>query len=303
MAVVREHTKLPIHVSTQANVLNKFTAMEYVKLGASRIVLARECSIDEIRDIVKHVGDKCEIEVFVHGAMCLAYSGRCLLSNYLTPAGEKPRESNRGECCQPCRWKYALLEEKRPGQYMEIEQDGRGSYILNSKDLCLAGHLDELISAGVTSIKIEGRMKSEYYVGATVNAYRRLLDKKMAPRDAVLEVQKTAHREFTTGFVFGDTMREFYKQTQPVANYEFIATVALNSNGDATARVILRGAFNVGDELEILSPGENFNKTFKISKIFDAGGAEITRANRPLEIYKIDCPFELKVGDMLRKRV
>jgi len=305
--LVKENTKLPIHISTQANVLNKYTAMEYVKLGASRIILARECGFEEIKDIVKYVGNKCEIEVFVHGAMCVSYSGRCLLSNYLTPAGEKPRESNRGECCQPCRWKYALMEEKREGQYFEIEQDGRGSYILNSKDLCLVEHLDELVKAGVKCFKIEGRMKSEYYVGAVTNVYRRVLDGKMTGKQGLEELQKTAHREFTTGFVFGENRREFYKQTNPVSNSEFVGIVQPRRNGDVTAHIVLKGSFNVGDELEVLSPSENFNQKFTIRGLTvggaDGGERPVKKANQPMSLYAIECPFELKPLEMLRKKV
>jgi putative protease len=282
-------------------VLNKYTADEYVKLGATRIVLARECNLDDIREIADHVKNRAEIEVFVHGAMCMSYSGRCLLSNYLTPDNAKIRHSNRGECNHPCRWKYALVEEKRAGEYMPIEEDARGTYIMNSRDLCLVEHLDALKSAGVKSFKIEGRVKSEYYVGGVVNTYRRVLDGKLTPKNADLELQKTAHREYTTGFVLGETNRQYYKHNAPVQSHEFTAIVQRGSNNDGICTVEMRNAFNVGDKLEILTPNENFNKTFEITEITTANGDKTTRANRPLETLKIACPYHLNRGDILRK--
>jgi len=305
MKIVRENTKLPIHVSTQANVLNKLTAEQYVELGAKRIVLARECSIDEIREIAKHLGEKCEIECFVHGAMCISYSGRCLLSNYLSP--EKTRESNRGECNHPCRWSYALMEQKRQNQYFPIEEDARGTYILNSRDLCLVEHLCELAKAGVKSFKIEGRVKTEYYVANTVNAYRRVMNGEAF--DAVCDLEKSAHRHFTTGFVAGDKNRQFFAHGNPVSTFEYTANVtkcpkfARNDPFALFYTIEMRNAFNAGDTVEVLSPSANHNRTFIVEKIINSGGESITRANRPQELLRVPCPYELHVGDILRKRL
>jgi putative protease len=289
LRIAREITTLPIHISTQANVLNKYTAETYVELGASRIILARECSLPEIREIANHLKGRCEIETFIHGAMCVSYSGRCLLSSYML---DQTRDANRGACVQSCRFKYKLVEEKRPNEHYEIEQDANGSYILNSRDLCLADHLSDLAAAGVTSFKIEGRTKSEYYVAGVVNTYRKLMDKQKI--DHHLELAKISHRPYTTGFLFASA-EQYYPSASPHASHEFVA-LAL---GDGTIQQ--RNAFNVGDTLEILSPNpETFNKTFTVTRITNSKGENITRAKAVQEILTIDCPFELKWGDVLR---
>lgn len=307
LKIVRENTKLDIHISTQANILNKFTAEQYAELGAKRIILARECGIDEIREIAKHLGNKCEIEVFVHGAMCISYSGRCLLSDYMT-ASKGLRQSNRGECAQPCRWSYRLVEETRPNQFFPIEQDGNGTYIMNSRDLCLIEHLEILAAAGVASFKIEGRMKTEYYVAGVVNTYRRAMDGERF--DYIKELEKTAHRPFTTGFVFGNNAGEIKEFNGSVQSYEYTAIVLPRARGDVTEcekrgifSIELRNAFNAGDTLEILSPTENFNKQFTVEQIFDEKNQPIKRANRPKQILKIACPYSLNPNDILRKKV
>jgi putative protease len=289
MRLVRENTKLDIHISTQANVLNTYTAEEYVRLGAKRIILARECALDEIKQIAKHLAGRCEIEVFVHGSMCVCYSGRCLLSNYLTH-----RESNRGECAQPCRWKYFLTEEKRPGQYMQITEDAHGAYIMNSKDLCLIGHLGELEKAGVTSVKIEGRMKSEYYVASAVSAYRRMLNGENFNYNE--EINKVAHRPWTKGFVFNTDDSLYYESAASGSTYE-VTAFCLGGN-----RISQRNVFSVGDELEILSPSLNNNKKFLIKTIKTQDGKNIIRANKAEEVLFIDCPYEICYGDFLRRK-
>ena len=292
LRTVRENTELEIHVSTQANVINKFTAEEYVKLGASRIILARECSLDEVKEIVEHVAPMgCDIEVFVHGAMCVSYSGRCLLSNYMTG-----RESNRGECAQPCRWEYDLVERKRPDESFEINQDKYGTYIMNSKDLCMIEHLDKMKATGAVSFKIEGRMKSEYYVASVVSAYRRALDGEKF--NYIEELNKIAHRPYTTGFAFGkldDT--EYPKSADPISTHQVIAQCL----GGSKIRQL--NVFCEGDTLEILSPGINHNRTFLAANIKDESGEVVTRANKTSFIYEVDCPFELKTDDFLRKIV
>jgi putative protease len=304
LKIVKTHTNIPIHVSTQANILNKYTAQQYVELGASRVILARECSLKEITEIAKHVAGKCEIEVFVHGAMCVSYSGRCLMSNYLSN-----RESNRGECNQPCRWKYYLVEEKRPDDKFEIIQDDRGSYIMNSRDLCLINHLRELQMAGVHSYKIEGRMKTEYYLAGTVNAYRRAMNWEVYNYDE--ELAKIAHRNYTTGFMFPSAKEQtlHIESAAQKQTHEFTGIVLhshpLHTNECAPLYKIeleMRNAFRVGDTLEILSPNNTFNKTFKVEEIVDRDGVYIDRANKCKEIYIMTCPHKLLCGDLLRRK-
>jgi len=290
LRMAREVTKLPVHISTQANVLNKYTAEEYVKLGASRIILARECSMQEIKEIAAHLKGRAEIECFVHGAMCVSYSGRCLLSAYLNGSD---RDANRGACIQACRFKYYLVEEKRLDQPFQIQEDARGSYILNSRDLCLADHLGDLAAAGVKSFKIEGRTKSEYYVSGVVNTYRHLLDG--AKIDYRAELAKIAHRPYTTGFLFKEPQQNF-EASAPVQTHEFVALC--QGNG----KIEHRNAFDVGDTLEILSPNPaTFNKTFTVTRIVNSKGEKVPRAKLVQEILEIDCPFELREGDILRK--
>jgi len=282
LAMVREHTNLDIHISTQANVTNKHAAMQYAEFGAKRIILARECSINQIREITTHLNGKAEIEVFVHGAMCVSYSGRCLLSDYIT---QGKRESNRGSCFQPCRVGYSIKEEKRDDHY-EMMEDKYGTYIMNSRDLCLIEHLDELKDAGVTSLKIEGRTKTEYYVAAVTNAYRRAMNGEKL--DWVNELEKVYHRPYTTSF----TLQQHTKSSAQISTHKFVAIVTNEG-------VEQRNLFSVGDELEILSPSENFNKTFKVTSI---NNGTVQVAKKVQEILTLDCPYPLNVGDILRKK-
>jgi putative protease len=299
LKIFRETTKLEIHISTQANVNNKYTAMQYAELGAARIILARELPLADIAEICEYLHGKAAAEVFVHGSMCISYSGRCLLSNYLTE-----RESNLGCCAQPCRYKYALCEEKRPNEFYPIEEDDNGTYILNSKDLCLINHLQELADAGVASFKIEGRMKSEYYVGGVVNAYHSRM-KNAAEFDYMTELNKTAHRPFTAGFTFGDKTAEFTKSANPIQTYEILGIVldgAAYSDKNQYILLKQKNKFSLGDEAEILSPDENFNKNFTITKILNEKGEEIESAKTPEQIVKINCPFHLHPNDILRTK-
>ena len=284
---------LDVHVSTQANCNSAKSAEVYADLGATRVVLARELSIDDIKNIHEKIGDRLEIETFVHGAMCISYSGRCLLSNYL--AG---RESNRGACVQACRWKYFIREESRDDEY-EIQEDERGTYILNSKDLCMIDHIDKLKNAGVESLKIEGRMKSDYYVASVVNAYRRALDGygNMEPLRA--ELEKTSHRRYTTGFFFGAKDKEYLEDSMPVQSYVFIAKVVEDAK-DGFVKVEMRNRFKVGDNLEVLSADDNFLKVINIEEIFNSKGEKIDDAKRVQEVVTINCPYDLKAGDILR---
>ncbi len=284
---------LNVHVSTQANVNNSQSAKFFADLGCTRIVLARELSLEDIKKMHQTLGDKIELEAFVHGAMCISYSGRCLLSNYLTG-----RDSNRGACVQACRWKYYIREENRQDE-LPIEEDERGTYILNSKDMCLIDHLKELEEAGIASLKIEGRMKSDYYVASVVNAYRRALD-GFSDYDVLHnELEKTSHRRYTTGFYFGAEDKEYLESSMPVQTYVFIAKVVEDAK-DEQVKVEMRNRFRVGDTLEVLSPDGNFLKTITISKIIDSKGEEIEDAKRVQEIVTINCPYSLKAGDILR---
>lgn len=291
--ITKNYPTLAVHVSTQANVSNSRSAQVYVDMGATRIVLARELNINEIKQMHQNLGDNVELEAFVHGAMCISYSGRCLLSNYLTG-----RDSNRGACVQACRWKYFIREESRQDE-MEIQEDEKGTYILNSKDMCLLGHLKELEDAGIYSLKIEGRMKSDYYVASVVNAYRRALDGYKDMKVLENELEKTSHRRYTTGFYFGADDKEYLEDSMPVQSYTFIAKVTEDAcNG--LVKVEMRNRFKKGDTLEILSADDNFLKTITIDKIVNSRGEEIDDAKRVQEIVTINCPYNLKKGDILR---
>ena len=285
--------KLNVHVSTQANVNNSYSARFFADMGVSRIVLARELNLKQIQILHENLKDKVEIEAFVHGAMCISYSGRCLLSNYLTG-----RDSNRGACVQACRWKYEIREVDKK-DYYPIEEDGRGTYILNSKDMCLIDYLPQLESAGISSLKIEGRMKSDYYVASVVNAYRRALDGYDNFDVLHDELEKTSHRRYTTGFYFDADDKEYLDDSMPIQTYEFIAKVVEDQH-DGMVKVEMRNRFKVGDELEILSADDNFLKKIKIEQIINEKGENIDDAKRVQEVVQINCPYNLKCGDLLR---
>ncbi len=296
---------LTVHISTQASASNKYAAKFWADAGAKRIILARELSLTEIREIRDFLPDEIELEAFVHGAMCISYSGRCLLSNYLTG-----RDSNRGACVQACRWEYFITEKSRKdtGEEYQIQQDERSTYILNSKDLCMINYLDKMADAGVTSFKIEGRMKSAYYVANVVNAYRRALDiLEQNPADfhpdeaRIAELEKCSHRRFTTGFCLGENDREYLESSMPVSTYDFIASVIGDTDNNGFATVEQRNRFKVGDTLEILSPTDTFNKTFEVTEIYDEQGNMITDANLVQQHLRIKCPYTLHKRDILRK--
>lgn len=258
---------LPLHVSTQANNTNWRAVEAWHKLGAKRIVLARELSGKEISEIRRHTD--AELEIFVHGAMCISYSGRCMLSNYL--AG---RDANRGACAQPCRWKYALVEEKCPGEYLPIEEDEHGTYIMNSKDLCLLPYLQDVIDTGVDSLKIEGRMKSVHYVASVTKAYRDALDGyaanggKYESSAEEAELQKVSHREYTTGFFFGrpDGQAQNYKSSEYIQTSEFIGIVRSYDAG--YAKIEQRNHMEKGEEIEVFSPEGTWKQ--RIDEMIDA---------------------------------
>ena len=295
---------LAIHVSTQANTTNAHAAKMWNKLGAERVVLARELTIDEIKNI-SEANQNLELEAFVHGAMCISYSGRCLLSNYLTG-----RDSNHGECVQACRWNYSVVEETRPDEKFEIKEDSRGTYIFNSKDLCLIDYIDQIFDAGVTSFKVEGRMKSPYYVATVINAYRRAIDemqlckksgKKFTTPDFLKkELLKASHRKYTTGFMFSDgNVRQNYESSIQEQDSKFMAIVQDVKPGKIL--VEQRNKFTKGDSLEILSPGDIFGKSLLIDKMFDEQGNEVIEAKAVQQKLWIETDLEFQIGDILRK--
>ena len=294
---------LTIHVSTQANILNSYAINFMYKMGVKRVILARELSIEEIKQIRKRIPKDLELESFVHGAMCISYSGRCLLSNYLTG-----RDANRGACTQPCRWEYTITEKSRKGEEYEIQEDDRGTYILNSKDMMMIDHLKELEDAGVTSFKIEGRMKSPYYVANVVNAYRYALDNMNTLKEKDFdmlkkELCKTSHRKYTTGFYFGAKDKECLESSMPVQTSEFMASVLADSDGEKVL-IEQRNRFKVGDTLEVLSPNKyTFNKTIKIEKMTDENGEEIVDAKDVQQKIYLFTNLNLEKGDILRKEI
>jgi len=286
--------RLPVHLSTQANTTNKYAVKFWLEQGVSRVILARELSIGEISEIKNFVPEM-EIETFVHGAMCISYSGRCLLSDYLDG-----RSSNRGACVQACRWKYevrALPPANGEAGWLPVEEDERGTYLFNSKDLNLISRLPELTAAGVDSFKIEGRMKSEYYLATIINAYRRALDGGVTPR-LEDELCCVAHRDYTQGFADGkNASTVHYSDSQTKGECAYIANVLDWREG--FAEVEMRNRFRAGDSLEILSPDENFAKAFIVEEIYDGSGERTDDAKLVQEIYKIRCPYPVRKGDFL----
>lgn len=291
---------LEIHMSTQFGTVNYAAAAELYKLGAKRVVLSRETGLDEIKRIRERIPSDMEIEAFVHGAMCVSFSGRCLLSAYMTN-----RNANRGECAQPCRWKYSLMEEKRPGEYFPIFEDDGGTYILNAKDMCMIEHLDKLIDAGVSSFKIEGRAKSAYYVATVTNAYSTALryaaEKKSPPEWAVREVYNVSHREYCTGFYFGSyDASQIYESSGYLRSCDFVGVIDGFENG----RVLLtqRNYFTADDDLEVLIPGREPVK-FRPSALYNSEGEEIRVANKATEKLSAVCEAEFPAGSVLRRVV
>ena len=281
---------LPLHISTQANTTNAYAARFWQEAGAERVVLARELSLQEIAQIRDHCPGL-ELEAFVHGAMCISYSGRCLLSNYLAH-----RDSNRGACVQACRWKFDLRARREEGGSLTAEEDERGTYLLNSKDLNMLSHLEEMRRAGVCSFKIEGRMKSSYYLATVVNAYRRVLDKTLSVEEGQEELKKVAHRAFTTAYMFGDNTETVnYEDSQESGTREYVADVL------ADGLVQMRNRFRTGDKLEILSPTDTFNRTFTVENMEDEAGAPVQDAKLVMQKLRLSCPYPLREGDILRR--
>lgn len=314
ISMIKENApKLDLHISTQTGVVNYKTAQELYKMGARRVVLAREVGLENIRTIRKNIPDDMEIEVFVHGAMCVSFSGRCLISEYLVG-----RNANRGECAQPCRWGYYLMEEKRPNQFFKVFEDERGSYILNARDMCMIEHLDDLIDAGVTSFKIEGRAKSAYYVALTVNAYRTALDAVLRgekpPQWVLDEVNKISHRPYCTGFFYGHPMEgsetqdpsvttnggQYFDSSGYMREYDFVGTVDKCENG--TMYLTQRNYFTLNDELEILAPQREPIK-FAPAEMYGADGERIEIARHATEKLTIPSDIVVEPHSILRKFV
>ena len=290
---------LPVHVSTQAGVMNSECANMLYELGARRVVLAREMTLAEIRDLRREIPEDMEIEVFVHGAMCVSFSGRCLLSNYLTG-----RDSNRGECAQPCRWKYKLVEETRPGEYFDITEDG-GTFIMNSRDLCMIDRLAELREAGVNSVKIEGRMKSAYYVAAVTNAYRHVLDAvnrgEEPARVWLDEVNKVSHRAYSTGFYYGaEGPGQNYGSASYYADTDVMAQV-LSCDADGNAVLSQRNKFSLGDRLELMTP-DHEPAEFPVTYMENGDGESIVSTPHPTMEIRMKLPFAACPNSFLRKK-
>ena len=305
--------KMELHISTQTGVVNYQTAIELYKMGAKRVVLAREVGLEDIREIRRRIPADMEIETFVHGAMCVSFSGRCLISEYLTGRG-----ANRGECAQPCRWSYYLMEEKRPNRFFKVFEDERGSYILNSRDMCMIDHLDDLIDAGVTSFKIEGRAKSAYYVALTVNAYRAALDSclkgEKPPKWVLDEVNKISHRPYSTGFFYGKPTDgsgtqdpnivtnggQYFADSGYMRDYDFVGVVDYCEDG--VMHLTQRNYFTLSDELELLPPHAE-PIIFKPESMFGADGTQIDIARRATEKLSIPTAIVVPPHTILRKKM
>ena len=298
--------KLELHLSTQSNTQNAYSSKFWEDQGIKRIVLARELSLKEVKEISDALNGT-ELEAFIHGAMCISYSGRCLLSGYLTG-----RDGNRGECVQACRWNYAIKEVgKENGEYYPIEEDERGTYILNSKDLNLLDYIGDMRSAGVNSFKIEGRMKGEYYLATVINAYRRAIDEYYRVGESYknnplyqTELKKTFHRAFTTAYAFGSNDKTVnYENSQSTGNSLFVASV-LGYDDDKKAIIVeMRNRFKKGDVLEILSPSDNFNKKILVDTVLDEKGNTVEDAKVVQQILYIKSDIKLNKGDILRRDI
>lgn len=305
LEVVREKIPdIPIHISTQANNTNYRSACFWHKQGAKRVVLAREMSLKEIKQIRERIPYDMEIEAFVHGAMCISYSGRCLLSNYMTG-----RDSNMGACAHPCRWKYSLVEETRPGEYMDVVENDRGTFIFNSKDLCMIEHIPELIESGITSFKIEGRVKTSFYVATVVGAYRREIDRYFEDPinytfnpEEFEELCKVSHRPYCSGFYFGraDNTAQVYTSSSYIRDYDLVAMVTAYDEKTGTAVVAQRNRFFVGEELELIQPNKPYFK-FVIDYMENDKGESIEVAPHAQMMVKFKCSEHIGAGAMIRR--
>lgn len=302
--IKRTTPNMEIHISTQASVTNYETIMFWHDLGVRRIVLARELSLEEITNITRRLPDDMDIECFVHGAMCMSYSGRCLISNYMTG-----RDANMGDCAQPCRYKYHVVEEKRPGQYFPIEEHEEGTFLFNSKDLCMLEHLPEVIEAGIHSLKIEGRVKSSYYVATVIRSYRMALDAYLKDPENykydpawLTEIQKVSHRDFTTGFFFKKpgTEDHVYGTSSYLRGYDFVGMVLDYDKESGIATVEQRNRMFVGEEIEVFGPGKDyFVQT--IGEMWDEENVPIDAAPHPQQILRLKTMQPVERFDLIRK--
>lgn len=289
-----------LHVSVQSGIVNYQTANEFYNLGAKRVVLARELSLEEIAEIRAKTPKELEIEAFVHGAMCISFSARCLLSSYMTG-----RDANCGDCAQSCRWSYSLMEAKRPGEYFDITETDKGTYILNANDLCMAEHIEKLATAGVYSFKIEGRAKSDYYVASVTNAYRGAIDAYLKGEDTpswvMDELNKISHRNYSTGFYFGrPTNSQTYENAGYMRDYSVAGIVDTYENGEIV--LTLKNKFSKGQELDCLEPHSK-PFTFVVEKMFDKNGNEIETAPSPMMKVRIPYPKPIAEGSLLRMKI
>lgn len=286
------------HISTQQSVANHVCAQAWYDLGATRVVLAREVSLAEIAAIRQRVSPQLELEAFCHGAMCVSYSGRCLLSNYMTG-----RDSNRGECAQPCRYQYALMEEKRPGEYFPVFEDEKGTYIMNSRDMCMIDHLEDLMAAGVDCLKIEGRAKSAYYAAIVTGAYRHCLDAVAAgePLDPVWrdEVEHISHRHYSTGFYFGQP-GQFTEDSRYIRDWQIVAKVR-SCTPDGRAVLTLNNKFSVGDQLELVGPGLR-PCPVTVEALWDEDGERLDQVRKPQMVFQLDLPCQAPPLSLLRRQ-
>ncbi|WP_066507669.1 peptidase U32 family protein [Abyssisolibacter fermentans] len=303
--IIKQTTpNMEIHLSTQANATNYAAANFWYNQGVKRVIVARELSLEEIKCMNEKTPENLDIEAFIHGAMCISYSGRCLLSNYMTH-----RDANRGECAQACRWKYNLVEEQRPNEYYPVYEDERGTYIFNSKDLCMIDSIPQMIESGVTSLKIEGRMKSVYYVAAVVRAYRMVIDEYYRDKDNykfndkwLNELKKVSHRDFTKGFFFGKPTGEdqLYTSSSYIRNYDFVGLVLDYDEETNIATVEQRNRVIVGDKVEIFGPNKECF-TQKIEKLWNKNDKEIDSAPHAQQIYKLRVAKPVCKYDIIRK--
>ena len=286
------------HISTQASIVNYETARAWHDLGADRVILARELSLDEIREIRAKTPPELELEAFAHGAMCVSYSGRCLLSNYMTG-----RDSNRGACAQPCRYQYALMEEKRPGEYFPVYEDEKGTYIMNSRDMCTIDHVAQLMDAGLDSLKLEGRAKSAYYAAIVTGAYRHAIDAALAgqPLDPVWrdEVEHISHRHYSTGFYFGQP-GQFTQDSRYVRDWQIVAKVR-SCTPDGRAVLTLNNKFSVGDQLELVGPGLR-PCPVTVEALWDEDGERLDQVRKPQMVFQLDLPCQAPPLSLLRRR-
>lgn len=304
LSLIKHHTpNMEVHISTQAGIVNYAAANAFYEMGAQRVVLARELSLENIAEIRAKTPAALDIEAFVHGAMCVSFSGRCLLSSYIVN-----RDANRGECAQPCRWGYYLMEEKRPNEFYKIYEDDKGTYILNAKDMCMLDHIDKLAAAGITSLKIEGRAKSSYYVSVITNAYRLAIDTYLTdpshfdlPQWVREEVSKVSHRKYCTGFYFGHPKDcQYYENSGYIRSYDVVAMI--DECKDGVIYATQRNKFSVGDEVEILAPKQPPVK-MQISQLFGCEGNELYSAPHAMMKLQIPSNSIFPTNSIIRKQL